>query len=214
MKLKTIALSILTLTAFLASLFMAAPLLAMEHSSEGMTKESQGEKSAAAGEKTEELVTLNQDEIRKMQKTLNEKGFDVGTPDGLMGPRTKEALIQFQRSEGLAATGKVDQKTMQALRQGQESSDMIGQTGDAGTSGTTEPGMNEPGTTGTGTTETYGAGPDWPTDSETGSESQSIEQLMKEQPIEKEQLKPRSLAPSLQDEGENPDKEWMHQQQQ
>jgi len=33
-----------------------------------------------------------------------------------MGPQTKEALITFQRREGLVATGEVDQKTFASLR--------------------------------------------------------------------------------------------------
>jgi localization factor PodJL len=53
--------------------------------------------------------------VREVQMKLNQKGFDVGGPDGVMGPRTKDALMQFQRQQGLAASGEIDNETMAAL---------------------------------------------------------------------------------------------------
>jgi hypothetical protein len=58
---------------------------------------------------------LSQRMVREVQMKLNQKGFDVGTPDGVMGPQTKEALLQFQRQQGLAASGEIDNETMAAL---------------------------------------------------------------------------------------------------
>jgi peptidoglycan hydrolase-like protein with peptidoglycan-binding domain len=46
-------------------------------------------------------VSLSQSEIREAQMKLNQKGFNVGKPDGVMGPRTRDGLAQFQRQEGL-----------------------------------------------------------------------------------------------------------------
>ena len=46
---------------------------------------------------------------------LNQKGFNVGKPDGVLGPRTRNALISFQRQQGLEASGKIDQPTIAAL---------------------------------------------------------------------------------------------------
>lgn len=53
--------------------------------------------------------------VRQAQVLLNERGFDVGTPDGLMGPRTAAAIREFQRSAGIAETGTVDKALMEAL---------------------------------------------------------------------------------------------------
>ncbi|MEM8749826.1 MAG: peptidoglycan-binding protein [Pseudomonadota bacterium] len=53
--------------------------------------------------------------IQKAQAKLNERGFAVGEPDGLMGPKTKNAIMEFQRSAGIPVTGKVDSKLLQAL---------------------------------------------------------------------------------------------------
>jgi membrane-bound lytic murein transglycosylase B len=52
-----------------------------------------------------ELVTLTRSQVLALQTRLNERGFDSGTPDGLAGPATREALRRYQRSVGLPADG-------------------------------------------------------------------------------------------------------------
>lgn len=56
-----------------------------------------------------------QDEVRKAQAALNQQGFNVGDPDGKLGPRTKQALIAFQKQRGFKTTGKMDHTTLDAL---------------------------------------------------------------------------------------------------
>ncbi|MCX2723640.1 peptidoglycan-binding protein [Roseibium salinum] len=53
--------------------------------------------------------------IRAAQDKLNYLGFDTGTPDGQMGPRTRSAIRAFQRSLGLPETGEVDSRLMKEL---------------------------------------------------------------------------------------------------
>jgi peptidoglycan hydrolase-like protein with peptidoglycan-binding domain len=60
-------------------------------------------------------MNLSQDEIRQLQIALNQKGFNIGEPDGVLGPRTRNALIQFQQRQGFQATGQIDQRTVAAL---------------------------------------------------------------------------------------------------
>ena len=50
-------------------------------------------------------MNIGQAEIREIQIELNRMGFNVGEPDGRLGPRTKEALMAFQRQKGFDATG-------------------------------------------------------------------------------------------------------------
>jgi hypothetical protein len=50
------------------------------------------------------------------QTRLNQLGYPVGTPDGVMGKHSVEMLKQFQKNHGLAATGKLDDATVAALR--------------------------------------------------------------------------------------------------
>jgi Putative peptidoglycan binding domain len=60
-------------------------------------------------------VSLSQGEIREVQMKLNQKGFDVGQVDGVMGTKTKDGLAQFQRQQGLRESGEIDSGTVDAL---------------------------------------------------------------------------------------------------
>jgi len=53
--------------------------------------------------------------VQKAQALLNERGFSVGTPDGLIGPATRKAISEFQRSAGIPVTGEVDKNLLKAL---------------------------------------------------------------------------------------------------
>ena len=56
--------------------------------------------------------------IGQAQDRLKAAGFDPGPLDGVLGPRTKEALRRYQASQGLPATGVLDEATRQALLRG------------------------------------------------------------------------------------------------
>lgn len=68
----------------------------------------------AAGEQTEP-VGYN---LRQVQKALKNQGQDPGPIDGIMGPRTEQALRRFQETNGLEQTGVVDEATKQKLANG------------------------------------------------------------------------------------------------
>jgi peptidoglycan hydrolase-like protein with peptidoglycan-binding domain len=53
--------------------------------------------------------------VRDVQQALQNKGYDVGPIDGVMGPRTQSALREFQQQQGLTRSGRIDQQTMSAL---------------------------------------------------------------------------------------------------
>lgn len=53
--------------------------------------------------------------VRSVQQSLNRRGFDAGPVDGQWGPSTENALRDFQRSNGLAQTGNLDDRTLSAL---------------------------------------------------------------------------------------------------
>ena len=53
--------------------------------------------------------------VRKAQQALKEKGFDPGPVNGVMGDETREALKEFQKANGLSATGMLDEKTKKEL---------------------------------------------------------------------------------------------------
>lgn len=49
------------------------------------------------------------------QKLLAQRGFDPGTPDGQIGPRTREAVRAFQQANGLPVTGAISADLVKAL---------------------------------------------------------------------------------------------------
>jgi len=54
-------------------------------------------------------------QVERAQQALRDKGQDPGPIDGIMGPRTKAAVKNFQREEGLRETGRLDSETMTKL---------------------------------------------------------------------------------------------------
>jgi peptidoglycan hydrolase-like protein with peptidoglycan-binding domain len=59
--------------------------------------------------------TLNPDKIRVIQQALQSKGIDPGPIDGIIGPRTREAVRTFQDRYGMNPTGEIDNQTLFAL---------------------------------------------------------------------------------------------------
>ena len=52
-----------------------------------------------------DLAALSRTQLLALQTALNERGFPSGTPDGVMGPATREGVRRYQRSLGLPADG-------------------------------------------------------------------------------------------------------------
>jgi len=48
---------------------------------------------------------LSRGQVLNLQRMLAAKGFDVGSPDGVIGPRSRAAIKAFQRQAGLPADG-------------------------------------------------------------------------------------------------------------
>ncbi len=55
------------------------------------------------------------DMVQRVQQSLADKGFDPGPVDGIWGSKTKNALMKFQESEGLSATGRIEGETKSRL---------------------------------------------------------------------------------------------------
>ncbi|TMJ16251.1 MAG: peptidoglycan-binding protein, partial [Alphaproteobacteria bacterium] len=60
-------------------------------------------------------LNLSPTEIREVQQVLIERGLLTGEADGVLGSRTQEALISFQRQRGIQTTGSIDTRTVAAL---------------------------------------------------------------------------------------------------
>ena len=59
---------------------------------------------------------LTQVERIRVQQRLTALGFDTGSTDGVLGPKTKAALEAWQQATGQAVTGKASPEVLQALR--------------------------------------------------------------------------------------------------
>lgn len=59
---------------------------------------------------------LRGDDVADLQRRLGDLGFDGGRVDGIFGPDTLRAVVDFQRNAGLVADGIVGPVTMQALQ--------------------------------------------------------------------------------------------------
>ena len=53
--------------------------------------------------------------VRDVQERLTTFGYDLGPVDGVMGPKTRSALMSFQEKGGLPVTGEADARTLSAL---------------------------------------------------------------------------------------------------
>lgn len=61
------------------------------------------------------LLDLSPDDYRAIQTMLNAAGFDAGTPDGVWGKGSADAMRQWQEKNGLSATGAPDRATLEAM---------------------------------------------------------------------------------------------------
>jgi len=60
-------------------------------------------------------------EIKKVQESLRDKGYNPGEIDGVMGPQTRQAIGEYQKSEDLPVTQHLDERTAGKLGVEQES---------------------------------------------------------------------------------------------
>jgi peptidoglycan hydrolase-like protein with peptidoglycan-binding domain len=60
-------------------------------------------------------ANLSKDDVRWAQVELHTIGLYNGSLDGVAGPETKRALLEFQEDNGLERTATLDQQTADAL---------------------------------------------------------------------------------------------------
>lgn len=64
----------------------------------------------------EDAPRLSREEVKQIQRDLNRLGFEPGPSDGILGPSTRRALSQFQRSANMVADGHPGREVIEALR--------------------------------------------------------------------------------------------------
>ena len=55
------------------------------------------------------------EQVKALQQALQAKGVDPGPIDGIMGPKTTEALKAFQKDQKLTESGRLDDQTREKL---------------------------------------------------------------------------------------------------
>ena len=66
--------------------------------------------------KVQNASTGVKETIKQTQAMLNKLGYKVGTPDGVMGPKTRGAIVRFQNKAGLSPTGTINTDLVKALK--------------------------------------------------------------------------------------------------
>jgi membrane-bound lytic murein transglycosylase B len=59
---------------------------------------------------------LNKNQRAELQGLLNRAGFTVGSPDGVVGPKTRAAVLAYQTRVGLPADGHVSGRLLERLK--------------------------------------------------------------------------------------------------
>lgn len=74
----------------------------------------QAENQQAAAGRSIPSKQLGRSGVRRMQQALDKNGQHVRA-DGVMGPKTRQALQSYQKSKGMAANGRINQQTLADL---------------------------------------------------------------------------------------------------
>lgn len=102
------------LTAFVAIAVVGTPAMATEW------KESNRMHSYySAAERDQvnvDIVKLHRNDIKNIQLALKEAGYKPGRVDGIYGPETTAAVRKFQNDRNLKGNGKINARTLGALR--------------------------------------------------------------------------------------------------
>jgi hypothetical protein len=79
------------------------------------TQAGAGNEQASAEAQPSVPMAVSPQLVRSVQDTLKAKGIDPGPVDGIWGPRTHQALREFQDRQGIERTGQLDAGTLAAL---------------------------------------------------------------------------------------------------
>jgi peptidoglycan hydrolase-like protein with peptidoglycan-binding domain len=108
---KALAIAAVAIISLLAITLPVAPLLAQ------VNEPSQAQQAGTDASKLDmdAVPSLSEDKVRRVQQALQSKGFDPGPVDGVIGPKTEEAVRNFQDHYGIKGSAKIDNQTLYAL---------------------------------------------------------------------------------------------------
>lgn len=72
-------------------------------------------RSSSSKIKTQVKSNCSKSTVKKVQKALNDLGYDCGKADGICGKKTQKALKKYQKDNGLTVDGKIGKQVKKAL---------------------------------------------------------------------------------------------------
>lgn len=97
-------------------------------------------------------------QTRELQQALNAQGYDAGPADGIYGPHTRQAVMDYQRRNNMTPTGTPDRQMMSSLGVGSAGTAGSGMQGSGRTGSATGSSSTMGGTSGAGSPTGPGAG--------------------------------------------------------
>ena len=82
---------------------------------ENLETEERIKQTSAQSVVTEKKQIRGNDEVKSIQNVLNNLGYDAGPADGIMGPKTREAIKLYQRDHDLPVTGQLNSNSKKIL---------------------------------------------------------------------------------------------------
>ena len=73
-------------------------------------------KNATETSSTEKEEIIDKETIKEIQELLNAKGYQCGTPDGIAGKNTCNAIIQYKKDNNMEETSMIDQELVDSLK--------------------------------------------------------------------------------------------------
>lgn len=72
-------------------------------------------KNSNSSSKTKKSNKSNKEVVKKVQQALNDKGYDCGEVDGMIGNKTKNSIRKFQKDNNLTVDGMIGKQLKEAL---------------------------------------------------------------------------------------------------
>jgi peptidoglycan hydrolase-like protein with peptidoglycan-binding domain len=105
--------------------------------------EQKAQQPQAQGAEAQPQASQNQELVKQAQEKLSAAGHEAGPADGMIGPKTRDALKEFQQSKGIEPSGQLDRQTLAELGVSDAASASSGSSaapGSSGPSSSSEPG--------------------------------------------------------------------------
>jgi len=103
-------------TLLVAALFITAPAQAGDKGMKYTRYDNMGVNQGTERDFEYMAKNLTRADIKDIQSALNEAGYTPGPVDGVVGPKTRHGIREFQAAHKIPQSGKLDGKTLRELK--------------------------------------------------------------------------------------------------